>query len=119
MNFDEFKKQYCIMCGSQRCPATDEAITSCGYFKDENQPKNDVDTNQTQINDKVISTNNIIKYNGYKAKIEYSADDNTLYGQVIDVDDLILFEIENVSEAKNIFRKVVDEYVDMKCRQKG
>ena len=33
MKIEDFKEKYCNMCGSQRCPADEEAIQSCGHNK--------------------------------------------------------------------------------------
>lgn len=33
MTFEEFFKKYCMECGSLRCPADKEAISTCGYCK--------------------------------------------------------------------------------------
>ena len=33
MTIEEFREKYCKFCGSQRCPADEEAIALCGYNK--------------------------------------------------------------------------------------
>lgn len=60
--------------------------------------------------------NNIIEYKGYQAIIEYSAEDATLFGKVLDVDDKIVFEIENPSEASEVFREIIDDYLEF-CKE--
>lgn len=35
MNRDEFRDLYCMMCGSQRCDASDEMMNECHHFIDE------------------------------------------------------------------------------------
>lgn len=60
--------------------------------------------------------NNIIEYNGYQALIEYSAEDATLFGKVLDVDDKIIFEIDNPSEASSILKEVIDDYIEF-CKE--
>lgn len=32
MTREEFYETHCRMCGTQRCPADDEAISTCGYY---------------------------------------------------------------------------------------
>ena len=56
--------------------------------------------------------NNIIEYKGYQAVIEYSAEDATLFGKVLDVEDRIIFEIDNPSEANSLFKEVIDDYIE-------
>ncbi len=48
--------------------------------------------------------------------IEYSAEDSTLFGKVLDVDDKIIFEIDNPSEASSVFKAVIDDYMELKRR---
>ena len=60
--------------------------------------------------------NNIIEYKGYQALIEFSAEDTTLFGKVLDVDDKIIFEIDNPSDAKLIFKEVIDDYLEF-CKE--
>lgn len=60
--------------------------------------------------------NNIIEYNGYQAVIEYSAEDATLFGKVMDIDDRILFEIEDPGKAEEVFKDVIEDYLEM-CKE--
>lgn len=60
--------------------------------------------------------NNIIEYKGYQAVIEYSAEDATLFGKVMDIDDRILFEIEDPSKAEEVFKDVIEDYLEM-CKE--
>lgn len=32
MTREEFYQEHCMSCGTQRCPADDEAISTCGYY---------------------------------------------------------------------------------------
>ena len=32
MTREEFYQEHCLMCGTQRCPADDEAISTCGHY---------------------------------------------------------------------------------------
>jgi len=56
---------------------------------------------------------NIIEYKGYQAEIKYSADDNCLYGNVINTKDTICFEIEDVKTIMKTFQEVIDDYLEM------
>lgn len=59
---------------------------------------------------------NVIDYRGYRAVIEFSAEDSTLFGKVMDIDDKIIFEINNPSDAKSIFKEVIDDYIKL-CKE--
>lgn len=61
--------------------------------------------------------NNILEYKGYNGTVEYSADDNVLFGKVIGVKSLISYEGQSVEELKNDFEEAVDEYLDF-CSEK-
>ena len=53
-----------------------------------------------------------IKYKGYRAEVKISLEDNVLYGKIIGIKDLILFEGNTVEELKNAFKESVDDYID-------
>lgn len=59
---------------------------------------------------------NIVEYKGYQAIIEYSAKDATLFGKVMDIDDRIIFEIENPSKTEEVFKSVIEDYLEM-CKE--
>lgn len=61
---------------------------------------------------------NILKYKGYQAKVEYSAEDKMLYGTIIGINDLIDFATENASEIEEEFHKAVDGYIEF-CNEVG
>ncbi len=62
--------------------------------------------------------NNILEYKGYNGTVEYSADDNVLFGKVIGVKSLISYEGKSVEELKADFESAVDEYLEL-CAEKG
>lgn len=62
--------------------------------------------------------NNIIKYKDYCAKIEYSAEDQILFGKIEGIDDLITFEAESASEIKKEFILAVEDYLEY-CKEIG
>lgn len=62
--------------------------------------------------------NSIIEYKGYHTKVEYSAEDNILFGKIEGIDDLITFECENVSEIESAFHEAVDDYLAF-CEEVG
>lgn len=62
--------------------------------------------------------NNILEYKGYKAKIEFSADDNVFFGHLIGIDDIVSFHGENVKELKKAFKESVDFHIEV-CEKVG
>lgn len=61
---------------------------------------------------------NLIEYKGFYAKIEYSSEDNILFGKVQDVTDSIIFEIDDPKKTNDIFHQVIDDYLQM-CEEIG
>ena len=61
---------------------------------------------------------NILKYKGYFARIEYSAEDGVLYGKIEGIKDLVNFESDSASEIENEFHNAVDDYLEL-CRELG
>lgn len=62
--------------------------------------------------------NNILKYKDYRATINYSAEDNVLFGKIEGINALVTFEAENVSELQSAFEEAVDDYL-IYCEDHG
>lgn len=60
----------------------------------------------------------MLKYKGYSANLEIDADEQVIYGTVLDLQDVIHFEGETVAEATQAFEDSVDEYLDY-CNEIG
>ena len=60
----------------------------------------------------------LLEYKGYYGTVEFSADDNILYGKVIGINGLISYEGDNVKNLKKDFEEAVDEYIEL-CYEKG
>lgn len=56
--------------------------------------------------------NNIIEYKGYYSKVEYSKEDNVLYGKIEGIKDLVNFECENAADVQSEFQAAVDDYLE-------
>lgn len=53
-----------------------------------------------------------LEYKGYKGSVEYSREDNCLYGKVQGMSkDLILYEGETLAELEEDFRNGIDDYI--------
>lgn len=61
---------------------------------------------------------NIIEYKGYYAKIEYSVEDQVLFGKIEGIRDLVNFESDSANDIEKEFQKAVDDYLDF-CKSVG
>ena len=62
--------------------------------------------------------NHSMEYKGYHAKIEYSAEDETFIGQVLGINDTLLFEGATVRELTEMFHNSIDDYAAV-CAEIG
>lgn len=58
-----------------------------------------------------MRNSSLLKYKGYSARPEYSAEDRIFYGVVLGINDLVDFQSENAKDLENEFRQAVDEYL--------
>ncbi len=54
-----------------------------------------------------------MKYKGYESVIRYSGEDQTFVGEVINTQDILIFDGNDVSEVEQSFHAVVDEYIEI------
>lgn len=62
--------------------------------------------------------NNILKYKDYRATINYSAEDNVLFGKIEGINALVTFEAESVDELQSAFQEAVEDYL-IYCKDHG
>lgn len=62
--------------------------------------------------------NNIFKYKGYVARVEYSVEDHVLYGKIEGIKDLVNFESDSIDGIEHEFQCAVDDYLSM-CEEMG
>ena len=60
----------------------------------------------------------MMEYKGYIGKVEVDDEAGILYGEVINVRDVITFEGTSVDKAQKAFRESVDDYLDF-CAKRG
>src|SRR3954470_421525 len=60
----------------------------------------------------------ILEYKGYYGNVHFSAEDDCLVGEVIGINDIILFQGETVQELKSSFHEAVDDYLNY-CKERG
>lgn len=61
---------------------------------------------------------NTLKYRGYLAIIEYSAEDHCLYGKIEGISDLVTFESDSTLGIEEEFHAAVDDYLAF-CAETG
>ena len=54
---------------------------------------------------------NILTYKGYSTRVEYSTEDNVLYGKIEGIADLVNFESETTDGVEAAFHEAVDDYL--------
>jgi len=61
---------------------------------------------------------NHIQYKGYTGTVEYTAEDDVLFGSVIGIRGLISYEGDSLITVKKDFMEAIDDYLEM-CASKG
>lgn len=61
---------------------------------------------------------NLLHYKGYFGTVEYSSQDDCLFGKVLGLSSLYLYEGTTVTELKSNFEEMVDSYI-LDCQSKG
>jgi len=57
-------------------------------------------------------------YKGYSGTVEYSEPDDTLFGQIFGINDLVLYEADSIRDLKISFQEAVDSYLNT-CKEFG
>ena len=61
---------------------------------------------------------NTLEYKGYNGSVEYSPNDNCLYGKILSIRYFVTYEATKVEELENEFKNAVDEYLE-DCKELG
>lgn len=62
--------------------------------------------------------NNMLEYKGFYGTVEFSENDNILFGKVIGINSLISYEGDSVKTLREDFEGAVDDYLEM-CETNG
>ena len=62
--------------------------------------------------------NNTMEYKGYVGSVEFSVEDEILFGKVMGIRALISYEGKDVESLVNDFHEAVDEYLEV-CEAEG
>lgn len=61
----------------------------------------------------------LLKYKGYTGSVDYSEEDNCLYGKVLGMSkDAITYEGQDVNELRKDFEEAIDDYLSL-CKAQG
>ena len=60
----------------------------------------------------------VLSYKGYTGSVNYSADDDCLFGKILGINDLIMYEGDTVAELKSNFEESIDDYLEF-CAEIG
>lgn len=70
------------------------------------------------ILDQVLDMINPLSYKNYNGTVEFSSDDNCLFGKVVGIKSLLSYEGQSIKELKEDFERTVDEYLE-DCQERG
>ena len=59
-----------------------------------------------------MKNSDLLRYKGYSARPEYSAEDRIFYGKILGISDLVDFQSENAKDLEEEFHKAVDDYLE-------
>lgn len=59
----------------------------------------------------------MLSYKGFLAQIEYEPKTDTLIGEVVNAEDVLIFEGSSVKQLKNRFAAVIDDYLAMRQQE--
>lgn len=62
--------------------------------------------------------NELMEYRGFKAKVQYSADDEVFFGRLMDINDIVIFEGKTVRELKRAMKEAVEFHIEV-CEKTG
>ena len=65
-----------------------------------------------------MKSSGLLRYRGYFAKPEYSAEDRIFYGRILGSSNLVDFQFEEADDIENEFHKAVDDYLQY-CMENG
>lgn len=59
-----------------------------------------------------------LTYKGYFGTVEFSAEDDCLFGKILGINDLVNYEAQSVNELKTVFEESVEDYLET-CNELG
>jgi len=60
----------------------------------------------------------ILEHNGFQGSLEFSLENNILYGKILNIDDLVSYEADDVNGLMSAFKEAIEDYLET-CNQLG
>lgn len=61
---------------------------------------------------------NVLEHKGYTGSVEFSNTDETFFGKIVGIRDLVTFEADSVVKLKKAFKEAVEDYITT-CKELG
>lgn len=61
---------------------------------------------------------NTLEYKGYTGSVDHSPDDSELFGKILSIQGLVLYQGATLPELKQAFKEAVDDYLGF-CEEEG
>jgi predicted HicB family RNase H-like nuclease len=55
---------------------------------------------------------NVLKHNGYQARVDFDAEDRIFVGRIVGIDDIVTFHADTVDELVEAFKESLDDYIE-------
>lgn len=62
--------------------------------------------------------NDLMEYRGYFGSVQYSSEDQCLFGRIEHIEDVVLYEGQSLDEIRAAFMQAVDGYLQT-CAERG
>lgn len=67
---------------------------------------------------KVLTGENALNYKGYSGTVTCDLEENMLFGKVLGINDMIVYQGNSIEELKEDFISAIDTYIDF-CKEEG
>ena len=61
---------------------------------------------------------NLLSYKNYNGTVEYSREDNCLFGKVVGIKSLLSYEGDSIKELEHDFQNAIDDYLE-DCKERN
>jgi len=61
---------------------------------------------------------NVLKHNGYQARVDFDADDRIFVGRIVGIDDVVAFHADTVEGLIEAFKESLEDYIET-CAKVG
>jgi len=63
-------------------------------------------------------TKKILEYKGFQGSVDFSVEDNILFGKILHISDVVSYDADTAAEIYNSFKEAVDDYIET-CKELG